>query len=175
MDAAFDQRVSGSWGRLDPAEECQGYGCDRSLAGLQSSYRRKPEPQGYKYGERSLQQYDSNRSDKMKSFTAIAVVTVALLAALGGQAKHLDSKVADKDFLVKQQFVFQILQHLYQDDVYSTPFAASYVEYKPWEHVADYVHPAQLEHFFELWQHQPFNDEKTWSVMYEKHEENDFA
>ncbi|MDN3225067.1 hypothetical protein QEP27_32595, partial [Pseudomonas nunensis] len=43
--------------------------------------------------------------------------------------------------------------------------------YKPWEHVADYVHPEMLEHFFELWQHQPFTDDMVWSVMYDKHEE----
>lgn len=107
----------------------------------------------------------------MKSLTAIAVVTVALLAALGVQAKHLDSKVADKDFLVKQKYVFEICQHIYQDDVFANKYPPTFDEYKPWEHKSDYVHPEMLEHFFELWEHHPFHDDQPWSVMYERHEE----
>ncbi|EDW35449.1 GL17278 [Drosophila persimilis] len=106
----------------------------------------------------------------MKSFTAIAVISVALLA-LGCHAKHIESKVADKDFLGKQKFVFDMLQHIYQDDVFVSEYPATYAEYKPWDHVGDYHHPELLEHFFELWQHHPFHDDQVWSVMYERHEE----
>ncbi|KAH8403821.1 hypothetical protein KR215_003749 [Drosophila sulfurigaster] len=106
----------------------------------------------------------------MKSITAVVVLTLALLA-LGGQGKHVDSKVADKDFLVKQKFVFEMLQHIYQDDVFVTKYDTSFWEYKPWEHVADYHHEEKLQHFFELWQHHPFHDDQVWTVMYDRHEE----
>ncbi|ALC41767.1 Lsp2 [Drosophila busckii] len=106
----------------------------------------------------------------MKSITAVVVLTLTLLA-LGGQGKHLDFKVADKDFLVKQKFVFEMLSHIYQDDVFVTKYDTSFWEYTPKEHVADYHHADKLEHFFELWEHHPFHDDQFWTVMYERHEE----
>lgn len=104
----------------------------------------------------------------MKSITVLVVLTLALLA-LGSHGKNVDSKVADKDFLVKQKLVLEVLQHIYQDDVFAHEYDTSFTEYKPWEHVNDYHHVEKLQHFFELWQHHPFHDDQVWTVMYERH------
>ncbi|XP_053945983.1 larval serum protein 2 [Anastrepha ludens] len=105
----------------------------------------------------------------MKSFTLVAIVALALVATVS--TKNIQSKTADKDFLIKQKFILEIFQHVYQDDVLMTKYDSSYYEYKPWEHVADYHKQEHLEHFFELWQHKPMHDDEIFSVMYERHGE----
>ncbi|EDW00666.1 GH21006 [Drosophila grimshawi] len=107
----------------------------------------------------------------MKSITAVVVLAVAVVAIGICHAKHIEFKVADKDFLVKQKFVFEMLQHVYQDDVFVTKYDASFYEYKPWEHVGDYDHPEKFQDFFELWQHHPFHNDQVWTLFYDRHEE----
>ncbi|XP_067629632.1 larval serum protein 2 [Eurosta solidaginis] len=103
----------------------------------------------------------------MKLFTLAAVVALAFCATVS--SKHIESKTADKDFLIKQKFILEILQHIYQDDVWVTKYDSSYYEYKPWEHVADYHQHEVLQNFFELWQHKPMHDDEVFSVMYDRH------
>ncbi|XP_018783757.1 PREDICTED: larval serum protein 2 [Bactrocera latifrons] len=105
----------------------------------------------------------------MKSYTLVAFAALALLATVS--TKNIESKTADKDFLIKQKFILEILQHVYQDDVLVTKYDSSYYEYKPWEHVADYHKHELLEPFFELWQHKPMHDDEVFSIMYERHVE----
>ncbi|XP_037828029.1 larval serum protein 2 [Lucilia sericata] len=105
----------------------------------------------------------------MKSFTAVAVIALAIFAL--ASSKHIESKVADKDFLVKQKFLLDILQHVYQDDVFVKKYDESYINYKPWEHVEDYNEIDLIKDFFELWQHKPIYDDEIFSPIYERHVE----
>ncbi|CAD6994107.1 unnamed protein product [Ceratitis capitata] len=105
----------------------------------------------------------------MKSYTLVALAALALFATV--TSKNIESKTADQDFLVKQKFILEILQHVYQDDVLVVKYDSSYYEYKPWEHVADYHKHELLEKFFELWQHKPMYDDEIFSIMYERHVE----
>ncbi|XP_036324320.1 larval serum protein 2 [Rhagoletis pomonella] len=105
----------------------------------------------------------------MRTFTLVVLVALALFASVS--SKNIESRTADKDFLIKQKFILEILQHVYQDDVFITKYDSSYYEYKPWEHVADYHKHETLEHFFELWQHKPMHDDEIFSIMYERHVE----
>lgn len=105
----------------------------------------------------------------MKSFTAVALIALAVFAL--ASSKHIESKVADKDFLVKQNFMLDILQHIYQDDVFVTKFDDSYTTYKPWEHMGDYIEVDKVKGFFELWQHKPMHDDEIFSPIYERHVE----
>ncbi|XP_037953506.1 larval serum protein 2 [Teleopsis dalmanni] len=105
----------------------------------------------------------------MKSFTAVAVVALALIAFVS--SKHIESKYADKDFLVQQKFVLEMLQHIYQDDVFVAKYDDSWYSYKPWEHVDHYNHVDLLKGFFELWQHKPMYDDEIFTVFYDRHEE----
>jgi len=104
----------------------------------------------------------------MKSFTAV-VVALAVVAAVA--SKHITSKTADKDFLVKQKFIFEVFQHVYQDDVWVHKYDASFYEYVPWEHADRYTHVEKVEPFFELWQHRPVYDDEVVTVMTERYEE----
>lgn len=105
----------------------------------------------------------------MKSFTAVAVIALAICGL--ALSKHIESKVADKDFLVKQKFMLDILQHVYQDDVFVNKFDESYVTYKPWEHLEDYHDVDKVKGFFELWQHKPMHDDEIFSPVYLRHAE----
>ncbi|XP_075151369.1 larval serum protein 2-like [Haematobia irritans] len=106
----------------------------------------------------------------MKSLTAVAFAVVALFAC-GSTSKHIESKVADKDFLIKQVFFLEIFQHIYQDDVFVTKYDDSYVSYKPWKHLEDYHHTELLTEFFELWQHKPLHDDEVFTPITERFEE----
>ncbi|XP_073819069.1 larval serum protein 2 [Musca autumnalis] len=105
----------------------------------------------------------------MKSITAVVFIGVALSSF--GRCKHLESKVADKDFLVKQKFFLDILQHIYQDDVFVDKYGERYFNYKPWEHLEDYKHSDELMHFFEIWQHQPVHDDEVFSPVDQRYVE----
>lgn len=100
----------------------------------------------------------------MKSFTAVAVVVALAMCALAAQS--IDTKFADKDFLAKQKFILDILQHVYQDDIFVTQFDESYTSYKPWEHLEDYNGLDKLNQFFEVWQHNPLGDDQIVSAVY---------
>ncbi|XP_019895576.2 larval serum protein 2 [Musca domestica] len=104
----------------------------------------------------------------MKSFTAVSVVCLAL-CALGSPVTQ--QKFADKDFLEKQKFVLEVLQHVYQDDVFVTKFDETYATYLPWEHLEDYNNADKLTEFFDLWQHKPLCDEVVFSPVYANHVE----
>uniref|UniRef100_A0A1I8Q8C7 Larval serum protein 2 n=1 Tax=Stomoxys calcitrans TaxID=35570 RepID=A0A1I8Q8C7_STOCA len=99
----------------------------------------------------------------MKSLTAVAFVVAALIAC--GASKHIESKMADKDFLAKEKFFLEIFQHIYQDDVFVTKFDDSYANYKPWEHLDDYKRLEKLTDFFELWPHKPLYDDEIFTPI----------
>ncbi|KAI9581296.1 larval serum protein 2 [Glossina fuscipes] len=103
----------------------------------------------------------------MKSYTVVAFIAICALAS----CKHIESKVADKDFLTKQKFVLEILQHVYQNDVFVTKYDQTFSNYKPWEHVGDFNQVDQVKEFFELWQHKPLHDDEVFSPVYERHVE----
>jgi hypothetical protein len=105
----------------------------------------------------------------MKSFTAVVVCVLALGAL--ASSRNVVSKYADKDFLVRQKFILDIYQHIYQDDVFATKFDSSFYEYAPWDHVSDYHHLELLQPFFDLWQHKPMLDDEVFSIFYERHVE----
>nr|AAB48820.1 arylphorin [Musca domestica] len=91
------------------------------------------------------------------------------LCALGSPVTQ--QKFADKDFLEKQKFVLEVLQHVYQDDVFVTKFDETYATYLPWEHLEDINNADKLTEFFDLWQHKPLCDEVVFSPVYANHVE----
>lgn len=67
--------------------------------------------------------------------------------------------------------MLDVLQHIHQDDVFTTNYDESFQTWTPWEHKDDFNHKELLEDFFELWHHYPMHDDEVFTVMYDRHEQ----
>jgi len=102
---------------------------------------------------------------------SITLVVLALLACFAS-GHYMTNKVkyADKDFLVKQAFVFEVLQHIHQDDIFSHKYDEGW-NYKIEANYDHYNKVDMVKEFVELWESEPLLDDEMFTIMHGDHYE----
>jgi hypothetical protein len=102
----------------------------------------------------------------MRSVTVILLACLAVLASGSYMTKNV--KYADKDFLEKQKFVFDMFQHVFQDDI----FVQKYSEGKDFDihkYYDHFDHVELVKEFYEYYEHDPVPIGEIFSVFNKHH------
>lgn len=103
---------------------------------------------------------------------SITVVLLGLLVAFtSGFYVSKDVKYADPELVNKQSIVFELLQHVHLDDIFSKDYS-EYKHYPIHEHLDEYLKPEVVKHFLDLHHHHPISHDEIFSIFDEEHEEH---
>jgi len=96
------------------------------------------------------------------------IVVLALAVLASGHYMTNKVKYADKDFMLKQQFVFELFQHVHQNDIFAHKYESG-MKYFIHEHYDKYDKQDLVKEFVELWEHHPISDDELFTIFDEEH------
>lgn len=102
---------------------------------------------------------------------SIGVFVLACVCLASATYFSKEVKYADKDFLVKQKAIFELLQHVHQNEIFTKYYEESkgyhFEEFK--DH---FVHPEVVKEYFEIYKHDalPLNEVFTIAETHHLHE-----
>jgi hypothetical protein len=100
---------------------------------------------------------------------AISVITLAIIASLASgyvTVPKKDIKYADRDFLVKQKAILEVLQHVHQKEVHTKLWEDSKT-YKIEEHTDMYTNVEAVTEFMRLYKHGMLGFDEIFTILNE--------
>jgi hypothetical protein len=104
----------------------------------------------------------------------MSLATVIVFACLGilasGSYMSKDVKYADKHFLEKQKFIFDVFQHIQQDEVFGDLYESG-SKFVIQDHFADFEKVEFVKEFLELYEHSSLHEHDIFSIFEEDHKD----